>query len=665
MDDRLAPTIGWLDLSDAERLRLLETALDLQDVAVAITGASEDRAGGRSAASADPVILHVNRAFERMTGYTLHEVAGRPPGPLLGEPAEPGGDDRTARFTARNRRKDGEPYWCDIRRTPADGAPADGARARAVASRTVAAARDVSAAQAVDGERRRAEALLAGLLAGVDAPFVLTDRHARLFLVSAAARHALEGDGGLRLAPGTPLTALVAPADRDAVSAALARLTGGETAEARLAVHLADGRRSGLTLHAFGGADGATTVVATLAPAARSDADPDRRAVPAPVGGAGPERRTVTAGRLQLIELGDVRSAFGQRWESRRGQAVAAAHRIIKSRLTPADTVQRTADDGFVICFAELSEAEGRFKAEAIAEEIRTWFMGEDGSAPPPRLSTVVAEVAVDQDDEADPEALLGEIDAHLRACLEGAERDALAALRDALQSGALRVAPVLGKDGRPTALRRPALPAHTADLVDRARLALPERHSVAFQAAALLLTRTIERVADDATAGRRHRYVVALTYDAFDKRSWSDHVFSILRGVGEPIRQALVLEIRGAPWESGQVRLKSLSSMLAGMVYAVAIELPRADAPLVADLPDETRLVTLAERHLPRDDGRSGAEAREKAVARLAGRLRPKRRRLLIAEVADGDAARRYLDCGADLVCGPAFEDGADSRST
>ncbi|MBF0218961.1 MAG: PAS domain S-box protein [Gammaproteobacteria bacterium] len=83
-----------------------------------------------SAIIADPKgeILWVNRGFERTTGYTLEEVIGKKPGSLLQGPET---DPKTVAIMGKalangegfaveavNYKKDGTPYWCDIRTQP-------------------------------------------------------------------------------------------------------------------------------------------------------------------------------------------------------------------------------------------------------------------------------------------------------------------------------------------------------------------------------------------------------------------------------------------------------------------------------------------------------------------------------------------------------------------
>ncbi|RNE90971.1 diguanylate cyclase [Marichromatium sp. AB31] len=103
------------DLPSDELLAVLNEAL----TSVIITSAELD--------DDHPKILYVNKAFERMTGYTRAELIGRTPRILQGERTERAVLDRLRRNLERgeefagqtvNYRKDGTPYWVSWNITP-------------------------------------------------------------------------------------------------------------------------------------------------------------------------------------------------------------------------------------------------------------------------------------------------------------------------------------------------------------------------------------------------------------------------------------------------------------------------------------------------------------------------------------------------------------------
>ncbi len=87
-------------------------------------------------------VLYANAAFERISGYTLSELVGKRPGPILQGP----GTDETARAALRaavqrrepitvdivNYHKDGRPYWVEISIVPIPGQQPEGGRLIAI-----------------------------------------------------------------------------------------------------------------------------------------------------------------------------------------------------------------------------------------------------------------------------------------------------------------------------------------------------------------------------------------------------------------------------------------------------------------------------------------------------------------------------------------------------
>jgi len=98
-------------------LRLYQRALECSSNAVVITDANDPDMG----------IIHINPAFETMTGYTLAEVLGRNCRFLQGADTQQSGrrelwtaisEQRDGRAVMRNFRKDGSEFWVDVRISP-------------------------------------------------------------------------------------------------------------------------------------------------------------------------------------------------------------------------------------------------------------------------------------------------------------------------------------------------------------------------------------------------------------------------------------------------------------------------------------------------------------------------------------------------------------------
>ncbi len=101
------------------------------------------------------------------------------------------------------------------------------------------------------------------------------------------------------------------------------------------------------------------------------------------------------AGKIRLIGLDGVKEALGSRWAAVAARAMASAEHVIKRRCGPRDTWSRTADGGFLICFADTTEDEAAFRAAAMGREIRTRLVGDGETEEAAHVFAVAAAVDV------------------------------------------------------------------------------------------------------------------------------------------------------------------------------------------------------------------------------------------------------------------------------
>ncbi|MFD2264542.1 hypothetical protein ACFSM5_16675 [Lacibacterium aquatile] len=85
------------------------------------------------------------------------------------------------------------------------------------------------------------------------------------------------------------------------------------------------------------------------------------------------------AGKLQLLNLDELKRHAGDKWEAMAERARLVAEQVISHRLAPSDILAPYDDDSFVVLFAELTEEQARMKAAAIARELRERLLGELG----------------------------------------------------------------------------------------------------------------------------------------------------------------------------------------------------------------------------------------------------------------------------------------------
>lgn len=86
-----------------------------------------------------------------------------------------------------------------------------------------------------------------------------------------------------------------------------------------------------------------------------------------------------SAGKLQLLNLDEIKRDAGDRWEQIADKARVIAEQVIRHRLAPSDVVAPYDDHSFIVLFAELTEEQARLKAAAIAREVRERLLGELG----------------------------------------------------------------------------------------------------------------------------------------------------------------------------------------------------------------------------------------------------------------------------------------------
>ena len=149
------------------------------------------------------------------------------------------------------------------------------------------------------------------------------------------------------------------------------------------------------------------------------------------------------AGKIRLIGLDEVKEALGPRWATVAARAMSSAEHVIRRRCGSHDTWSRTADGGFLICFATATEDEAAFRASAMAREIRTRLIGEGETEATATVSAIAAAVDVPQVPGRSPDMLAAVIAERLNSRLAQIEVRARDTLRRAVDSTSCRLEPV------------------------------------------------------------------------------------------------------------------------------------------------------------------------------------------------------------------------------
>jgi PAS domain S-box-containing protein len=528
-------------MSLRRRSAILDAALVDSDLAVVITDAAPADAGG-------PRIVFTNAAFTRMCGYAPEEVYGRPPRMLQGP-----GTDRTAasRLGAAvaagatasaelvNYRKDGTPYTVRVDLMPVRG---DGG----AVEHFVAVEREVEPARASAHGRGVGDELLAAVLTALEDGVALVDDGGRIVLVNAALTRLVGRSAG----------ELVGASAGDLLEAG-ERRRAGELREAALASGEGYRERTRV-LHASGGVvelDVATSVVA-LEGGRRLALAVFRAAEGTPLLDAGAEGPVRFSLRLDGLLDAAAAGAVGVT-ELEHLSALAAG---VAARL--GGEAARPRPGEVEIAFCGVSRTEAAQRAAAAAREIRQRLFGETGD---PRAARLL--LAGPAEREALPETSMADL---VRAGLTSpprADRAAvLAAMRDALAAGALRLREVGTSDGAATALHEAALP---EPLAEAAALALRGGDEELLAEADFLMLGLVGRFLQG--AGGNRLFVPAHLATLSHQRT-SYRFLGLCRTALGPVRDRAVLLLEGVPEDIGKSRLLDAVYMLGGAARAVAL---------------------------------------------------------------------------------------------
>ena len=85
----------------------------------------------------------------------------------------------------------------------------------------------------------------------------------------------------------------------------------------------------------------------------------------------------IQAGNLQMIGLQDIRDALGDAWPQRRETIHRIVDGVIRHRIHPGDVHYRLENDEYLVLFIQLTHAQARAKADAIATEAQKLLLGE------------------------------------------------------------------------------------------------------------------------------------------------------------------------------------------------------------------------------------------------------------------------------------------------
>jgi PAS domain S-box-containing protein len=324
----------------------------------------------------------------------------------------------------------------------------------------------------------------------------------------------------------------------------------------------------------------------------------------------------IVAGKVQLIGLATVRDALGDRWPEVSTGVFTIAERIVQRHLGPGDFCHRTADDGFLVCFAELDEAEAQDKAQIIAEQIRATLTGVAPEMGATRVEGFAARVSLDSSETGSDTAIVAALEARLARERKRLEGGALDTLRRGLADARVLFQRVRTDTNQlaPFSMARLPKPLETALGLLRAL----DRPDYGLEAEMLLLTGAAERLLSELSENRTDVIIVPVRMSTLVQRRDAERWLPIARSMAAPGRRRLVIEITELGRDTARSRMTDLVMMISSLCRAVAFELPVPETGFVNSLPTTVPLVTIAVQRLANDDGTGHVMAATKLIKSL-----------------------------------------------
>lgn len=591
------------------------------------------------------LVLHeVNDAFCRATlrpargiaGTRLRDLAGpdTPPALLARLIDLPQGE--SLRDEMQCVRPDGSRFWLGLHLMPAMD-PVSGAACFVLLGRDISAKRE---------ERQHSAAilhLLARVFVAIDAAVAIITPDGRI-LKSNPRLHRLSGQDGAAL-EGSRVMDLIHRDDRGTLEEGLARLAGAGTGEHRQVLRVEHG--------APGTSRSSIVAELTVVPIDPMDATPMRlltfRDVPATA------EVFQVAGKIQMIGLGEVKTVLGPRWPALRERAMAAAEHVLGRKLGPQDSFSRTRDDGFLICFAELSEDEASFTAAMIARDIRARLIGQgedpDASAvvaiagsvvlaPPPPIAIP----GLPWPQGPDPARFRDVVEQRL--CAQRAAIEALArqTLSSAVAEARCELSPIVGRDGRQIIAHYARLPpALHRSLATAAALPEAERRKTDLDVLALRLAG--HQAMEQVLMARSGLVFLDLSFEVFQSRITTDCYLDACRRLDLSVRQGLVLVLNGLPEGLTSSRMLDCIHRLRPFCRAVGFALDSIDLPTLDLALASGPVLVLDAAAIP------DIHVASPRLDKLIAHAHALRARILVRGEVERHVCNRLLAGGVDLV--------------
>ena len=607
---------GLLDQASIQRM--LYDALDHSDDIVLIL---EQRG--------ELVLAAANAAYCRTSGFSEQDLIGHPLNELIAPEADQARYAELVRATREHRpfkseilctRQNGAPFWFGLHLMPIrDMAP----------PRFVMLGRDITEALQARRQQQAIQGLLAKVFICVQAPVAIVSEDGGIQMANPALEQMLGCKPGALI--GRRAFAIVAADCREAVAAAQQRQTedGRDyTLATRLvrangkevAVEITSTVTQGIDLKRF-------RVITVLR-------RPDEA-----------QPMTVqVAGKIRLIGLDTIKQALDTRWAQVAARVMATAEHVVRRSCGPRDTYARTADSGFLICFADATEEEASFRAAALARDIRARLIGEGETGDTAIISAIAAQVDIPGLAGDSLDVLNSVVAERLNARLAGIEARARATLRDAMCETRCRLEPVRHVSSREMIGQFARLPDKLEQQILAAYSALPMQERQGFDFDRLVLGIAANAVLRELASGRSPSILLNVDYEVFLERRHTERYVADLCALDQRLRDRLILVLSGIPKGVPRSRVLDFVMRLRPYCQNVAFQCSDIEMPPIEGAVLHDAIVAFGDLHVLRDPDEG------ERFATLVGVLHAHRANVLVRRVAR-EAVGSLAQLGVDLV--------------
>jgi PAS domain S-box-containing protein len=576
-------------------------------------------------ATDDLIVVSVNDAFCRVSGFSHDELIRQPLHALTAEESElehAAREQRSIRCELPFHRKNGNPFWFGLHMMPArDSVPAC----------FVVLGRDITDTLHASQQQAAIQGLLAKVFLAVKAPVAIVS-HDGLIQMTNPALDELLGypPGGLI---GKNAMECNAPSMRPSLQAALERqITDGRDYMAATRLLRTDGREVAVEL--------------TSITVQRDDLRRFRIITVLPRPDSAPAMSVRIAGKIRLIGLEEIREALGTRWAEVAERAMANAEHVIHRRCGPRDICARTTDGGFLICFADCTEDEAALRATAIAREIRTKLIGEDETQSAANVSSIVASVEVPDIPGRSTDDLAAIIDTRINTRLAQIEAKARDTMREAVRSKAHRYEQVRSRRTHDVVAQFVKLQPDEENRVLAAFSALSMADRQYFDLDRLMLGRAADQVITQIAMGGSRLIMVDLDFEVFLDRRRIERVLGACEALDSRLRERLVLVLYGMPRGLPKSRMLECVLRLRPYCHTVGFEADGLETPSVDYSLLSGAIVVLRGERLARPDPRDMDRLRQ-----VIGVLHLHHAQVLARQVPVWSDVQRLTKAGIDMV--------------